>query len=165
MKNNNFEKWDYVISGKTNGLIRIIIFGVLAGFFAALTVDQIRPVPNKMLIVAVFFGLICTVLTVTLIRLINRYFCFKICIGEKGFFFQSNPFNGKYYNYNDILSCKEELKRIRHSVGYGDPVSYHYFFYFTDKDGKTQKILFEKSLFEREFEVLKNRIDKNLSSD
>lgn len=165
MKNNNFEKWDYVISGKTNGLIRIIIFGVLAGFFAALTVDQIRPVPNKMLIVAVFFGLICTVLTVTLIRLINRYFCFKICIGEKGFFFQSNPFNGKYYNYKDILGCKEELKRIRHSVGYGDPVSYHYFFYFTDKDGKTQKILFEKSLFEREFEVLKNRIDKNLSSD
>ena len=165
MKNNNFENWDYVVSGKTYGLIRIIVIGILAGFFAALTVDQLRPAPNKMLIVAIFFGLTCTVLTVTLIRLINRYFCFKICIGENGFFFQSNPFNGKYYNYKDILSCKEELKRIRHSVGYGDPVTYRYFFYFTDRDGKTQKILFEKSLFEREFEALKNRIDKNLSSD
>ena len=92
-------------------------------------------------------------------------FYFKICIGENGFFFQSNPFNGKYYNYKDILSCKEELKRIRHSVGYGDPVTYRYFFYFTDRNGRTQKILFEKSLFEREFEALKNRIDKNFSSD
>lgn len=165
MKNNNFENWDYVVSGKTYGLIRIIVIGILAGFFAALTVDQLRPAPNKMLIVAIFFGLICTVLTVTLIRLINRYFYFKICIGKNGFFFQSNPFNGKYYRYEEIVSCKEELKRIRHSVGYGDPVSYHYFFYFTDKDGKIQKILFEKSLFEREFEALKKRIDKNLSSD
>ena len=57
MKNNNFEKWDYVVSGKTNGLLRIIIIGVLAGIFAALTIDQLRPVSNKMLIVAVFSGL------------------------------------------------------------------------------------------------------------
>ena len=48
-------------------------FGYLtAGILAALTIDQLRPVPNKILIVAVFFGLICAVLTVTFIRLINR---------------------------------------------------------------------------------------------
>lgn len=46
MKNNNFENWDYVVSGKTYGLIRIIVIGILAGFFAALTVDQLRPAPN-----------------------------------------------------------------------------------------------------------------------
>ena len=161
MKNNNFEKWDYVVSGKTNGLLRIIIIGVLAGIFAALTIDQLRLVPNKMLIVAVFFGLICAVLTVKFIRLINRYFCFRICIGENGFFFQSNPFNGKYYRYEEIVSCKEKLKQARHSVGYGDPVTYRYFFCFTDKDGKTQKILFEKALFEKEFEALSERINRN----
>lgn len=161
MKNNNFEKWDYVVSRKTNGLLRIIIIGVLAGIFAALTIDQLRPVSNKMLIVAVFFGLICAVLTVTFIRLINRYFCFRICIGENGFFFQSNPFNGKYYRYEEIVSCKEKLKRAWHSVGYGDPVTYRYFFCFTDKDGKTQKILFEKALFEKEFEALSERINGN----
>ena len=114
-----------------------------------------------MLIVAVFFGLICAVLTVTFIRLINRYFCFRICIGENGFFFQSNPFNGKYYRYEEIVSCKEKLKQARHSVGYGDPVTYRYFFCFTDKDGKTQKILFEKALFEKEFEALSERINGN----
>ena len=161
MKNNNFEKWDYVVSGKTNGLLRIIIIGVLAGIFAALTIDQLRPVSNKMLIVAVFFGLICAVLTVTFIRLINRYFCFRICIGENGFFFQSNPFNGKYYRYEEIVSCKEKLKQAWHSVGYSDPVTYRYFFCFTDKDGKTQKILFEKALFEKEFEALSERINGN----
>ena len=161
MKNNNFEKWDYVVSRKTNGLLRIIIIGVLAGIFAALTIDQLRPVSNKMLIVAVFFGLICAVLTVTFIRLINRYFCFRICIGENGFFFQSNPFNGKYYRYEEIVSCKEKLKQARHSVGYGDPVTFRYFFCFTDKDGKTQKILFEKALFEKEFEALSERINGN----
>ena len=161
MKNNNVEKWDYVVSGKTNGLLRITIIGVLAGIFAALTIDQLRPVSNKMLIVAVFFGLICAVLTVTFIRLINRYFCFRICIGENGFFFQSNPFNGKYYRYEEIVSCKEKLKQAWHSVGYGDPVTYRYFFCFTDKDGKTQKILFEKALFEKEFEALSERINGN----
>ena len=160
-ENNNFEKWDYVVSGKTNGLLRIIIIGVLAGIFAALTIDQLRPVSNKMLIVAVFFGLICAVLTVKFIRLINRYFCFRICIGENGFFFQSNPFNGKYYRYEEIVSCKEKLKQAWHSVGYGDPVTYRYFFCFTVKDGKTQKILFEKALFEKEFEALSERINGN----
>ena len=160
-ENNNFEKWDYVVSRKTNGLLRITIIGVLAGIFAALTIDQLRPVSNKMLIVAVFFGLICAVLTVTFIRLINRYFCFRICIGENGFFFQSNPFNGTYYRYEEIVSCKEKLKQAWHSVGYGDPVTYRYFFCFTDKDGKTQKILFEKALFEKEFEALSERINGN----
>ena len=159
MKNSNFEKWDYIVSGKTNGPLRMIMIGVFAFFFAALTIDQLRPVPHKNRIIAVFFGLICTVLTVTLIRLINRYFCFKICIGENSFFFQSNPFNGKYYRYEDVTSCKEELKRVRHSVGHSDPVTYCYFFYFIDKDGKTQKIPFEKALFEKEFEVLSERIN------
>ncbi len=159
MKNNNFEKWDYVIQGKTNGLLRIIIIGILTGFFAALTIDQLRPVPKKMLIVAIFFGSICALLTVTLIRLINRYFYFKICIGKDGFFFQSNPFNGKYYNYDDISASKEELKKTRHSIGYGDPVSYNYFFSFTDKNDETKKILFEKALFEKEFDVLSKRIN------
>ncbi len=159
MKNRNIEQWDYVVSGKQYGITKIVIIGVLAIFFAALTIDQLKPIPNKMPILAIPFGCMWAILTVTLIRLINRYFCYKICIGQNGFFLSSNPFNGKYYRYEDIIGGSQELKKTRHSIGYGDTVTYNYYFFFTDKNRKTRRILFEKSLYEKEFNILCERIN------
>lgn len=158
-KNSNIEKWDYVVSGKPYGIMRIVIIGILAVFFAVLTIDQLKLTPNKMLIVAIFFGGICVTLTVTLIRLINRFFYYSVYIGKTGFFFRTNPFNGKYYRYADIKHCGEELVKSRRNAGTTDKTTYNYFFFFTDCKGNTKKILFEKALYEKEFDVLTRRIN------
>lgn len=96
------EKWDYVITGKPYGITRMVIAGVIAAFFIVLTIDQLQPGPNKMPFIALAFGGIATLMSVTFVRLIVRYFYYKICIGPKGFYFKTNPFNGKYYEYTEI---------------------------------------------------------------
>lgn len=47
MKINN-DEWDYIIDGKTNGLLAIIITAVPMAFFIALAIDQFQPSPNKL---------------------------------------------------------------------------------------------------------------------
>lgn len=89
-----FEKWDYVITGKPYGIMRMVIVGVIAAFFIVLTIDQLQPGPNKVPFIALAFGSIATLMSVTFVRLIVRYFYYKICIGPKGFYFKTSPFNG-----------------------------------------------------------------------
>lgn len=43
----------------------------------------------------------------------------------------------------------------------GASIGYFYFFYFTDKDGKTHKMQFNKALYEHEFNALKERINNS----
>ena len=109
------EKWDYVITGKPYGITRMVIVGVIAAFFIVLTIDQLQPGPNKMLFIALAFGGIATLMSVTFVRLIVRYFYYKICIGPKGFYFKTNPFNGKYYEYTEIERCGRGTIKVHHS--------------------------------------------------
>lgn len=157
------DEWDYKIDGKSNGKFRIIFLLIVAAFFTTLTIDQLKGTPNKSLIVAAIFGIVAVSSIYLLIKLLIRYFCFKVFIGKKGFYFQTNPFNSQYYEYSQIKSCREELKSSR--AGYASQVSqpaYFYYFYFTDKNGKTVKFQFEKSLYNHEFNVLKERINNSL---
>ena len=110
------EKWDYIITGRPYGIMRMVIVGALAAFFIVLTIDQLQPAPNKMAFVALAFGGIATLMTVTFIKLISRYFYYKICIGQRGFYFKTNPFNGKYYEYTDIERCGEMAIEAHHSA-------------------------------------------------
>lgn len=90
------------------------------------------------------------------------FFFVKVLVGKKGFYFQTNPFNGKYYEYTDVKNCYEELKTSRSGFAdSGTSTGYFYFFYFTDKDGKTHKMLFNKALYEHEFNALKERINNS----
>lgn len=50
------EKWDYIITGRPYGIMRMVIVGALAAFFIVLTIDQLQPAPNKMAFVALAFG-------------------------------------------------------------------------------------------------------------
>lgn len=159
MKN---EIWDYKIDGKTNGLARIIISGVLFVVFFILTIDQLQPHPNKYFPVALGFAGISAAFFIFLAVLSVRYFCFKIFVGKSGFYFQTNFSNGKYYKYSDIKSCREELKVYRHnhhSGSHSNSTLNYYYFIFTEKSGKTTKFQFEKSIHEREIDVLKERIE------
>lgn len=159
------EKWDYKIDGKQNGLIRLIIIFAVSVFFIVLTVDQFFGKGNKSMIVGFFFAAVAVSSLYIFIKLALRFFFFKVYIGEKGFYFQSNPFNGKYYEYGDIRDCFEELKTSRSGYSSGpSQTSYFYYFTFTDKSGKSTRFLFDKALYEHEFNELKERIFKVINS-
>lgn len=36
------EKWDYIITGRPYGIMRMVIVGALAAFFIVLTIDQLQ---------------------------------------------------------------------------------------------------------------------------
>lgn len=95
------------------------------------------------------------------VYLLNRYVNFKIYIGKDGFFYQTNPFNKSYFKYTDIKSASDEMVVYKHGrtggIG-GVDRTYHYYFTIVLKNGEKKKIVFEKNLHEREFEVLKKRI-------
>lgn len=156
------DEWDYKIDGKSNGKVRIIILFVITAFFTILTIDQLKGTLNKSLIVAAFFGIGAISSIYLLIKLLIRYFCFKVFIGKKGFYFQTNPFNSRYYEYSQIKNCREELKFSRANYSsYSSQPAYFYYFYFTDNENKTVKFQFEKALYEHEFNVLKERINNS----
>lgn len=94
--------------------------------------------------------------------LFNTFRFFEIQIGRDGFYFRTNPFNGRYYKYSEIRSCREVRKEIRfrrHGRSFGSRKYYSYF-EFTDDRGKTRKFFFEKSISEREINLLRERIEK-----
>ena len=152
----NTEKWDYKIDGKRHGLLRILIMLGIMVFFSVLAVDQLLPGENKYWQMALAFGFPAVMSAFVAVKLLVGYYCFKIYVGNKGFYFQTTPFNGKYYSYSQTKCAGEELKRY-HRRGNGS--SYVYYFNIIFKNGETQSIVFDKSLFEREFNVLKERIN------
>ena len=152
------EKWDYIISGKPYGITRMVVVGVVAAFFIVLTIDQLQPGPNKVPFVALAFGSIAVLMTVTLVKLIGRYFYYKICIGPRGFFFKTNPFNGKYYEYTDIERCGQGVLKAHPSAGSSASATERHFFYFTDRSGKKHEALLEYPLYKNEIIILIGRI-------
>lgn len=154
------EKWDYVITGKPYGITRMVIVGAIAAFFIVLTIDQLQPGPNKMLFIALAFGGIATLMSVTFVRLIVRYFYYKICIGPKGFYFKTNPFNGKYYEYTEIERCGRGTIKVHHSgTIIASPQVSRKFFCFIDRSGKKHEAILEGTLNEDEITILISRIN------
>lgn len=89
-----------------------------------------------------------------------RYKYLDIKIDREGFSFQTGPFNKKYYQYTDIVSCNEITKRIttnkNKAVG---TTFYRDYFLFTDKNGITRQFQYEKHLYNYEIYILKKRIN------
>lgn len=152
-------QWDYKIDGRHNAKAGILIFSLLWALFTVLAVDQLRDMPNKSIYLAFAFGGVSIPLLCIVIWLIIRYVCFKVLIGENGFYFQSAPLNGRFYQYSDIKNCREVLKTYHHH-GTDPSRSYHYYFFFTEKGGKSRKFVFEKLIYEREIDLLKERIKR-----
>lgn len=162
MKN---EKWDYKIDGKMYGITRLFIVGVLLVIFTILAIDQFQPHPNKYIQVALGFTFLACIFFGLFIYLLNRYLNFKIYIGKEGFYYQTNPFNKSYFKYNEIDSAIEEMVVHKHGNAggmRGVNRTYHYYFTIILNNGQQKKIIFEKSLFEKEFDVLKSRISKGV---
>lgn len=150
---------EYLIDGKVYGKTRIVIGFILLAIVAVLDAVIIKIggfiyllIPSSFMAISVLW------------LLIVRYLYFKIEIGQTGFYYRTNPFNGQHYEYNEITRCREIKKVVRHrAVGHSGSRTYYFYFEFTDIRGKTQKFQFEKPIHEREIAVLAERISKAIT--
>ncbi|MDO5124346.1 MAG: hypothetical protein Q4D44_06750 [Eubacteriales bacterium] len=149
------EKAEYLIDGKVFGKTRIVLAIVLLIVVTIIDAVIIKADGYAYLLVP---GTVLAVVAIWL--LIVRYLYFKIQIGENGFYYRTNPFNGQHYEYSEITNCREIKKVIRHrAVGRNGETVYYFYFEFTDVRGKTQKFQFEKPIHGYEVDVLKERIE------
>ena len=91
------------------------------------------------------------------VRVFSRGLFFKLKIQKDGFYCRTNPFDGRYYRYGDILDCclvEAERGTRRHETYYA------YYMKFTDRANRTHRVLYDKSLYEREMNELVARIER-----
>lgn len=148
---------EYVIRGRQNMGVGLVIIVLLLCAAIALNVQILRlGLPVFVLIPGMAVPLIALTL------LLNHFVFYRVSIGTDRFSVQTNPFNRKEYPYADIASYHEELKVQRHGrPGKGASTrSYYHYFIFADHNRTVRRFLFDKSLYEREINILKARIDK-----
>lgn len=150
------EKAEYLIDGKVFGKTRIVIGVVLLIIVAVIEAVVIQVSGSTLLVVP---GIIMALIVLGYL-IVNNLF-FKIQIGENGFYYRTNPFNGQRYEYCEITHCKKIKKvvRIRRPREAETP-KYYFFFEFTDVRGVTQKFQYEEPIHGYEVDVLKERIEK-----
>ena len=152
---------DITISGKVQGLTRIgilvCIIGIVLWLSFSLAREGLPPVSYVLAIIAS---------ACALVYMIVHYLFYRIDIKRDGFYCRTNPFNGQFYKYRDIASCKLiETRRKRVSVYRAGTRKTYYLYYlvFTDRSGKEHRIQYDKSLFEREINILLARMNQGQS--
>uniref|UniRef100_UPI0040292FE1 hypothetical protein n=1 Tax=Eubacterium sp. TaxID=142586 RepID=UPI0040292FE1 len=105
------DEWDYTISGKTGNTISLIFLFAVSAFLTVLSVDQLIGGQHKSVVLGLFLGAMALSFIVLFVKLAVMFFFVKVRVGKKGFYFQSNPFNGKYYEYTGVKNGYEELKK------------------------------------------------------
>lgn len=149
---------DYIISGKTQGVTRIavmcFIFGIIMWLSYNLAKEGMPLVDDVLPLLAAFCALVYVVM---------HYFFYRIEIKRDGFYCRTNPFNGQFYEYRNIVNCKVVEQRKKFGSAYRKGVrKTHYMHYliFTDKSGKEKSIKYDKGLFEREISILVSRMEE-----
>lgn len=151
------EEAEYLIDGKVFGRTRIVLAVVLLIVVAIIDAVIIKTTGHIYLAIP---GV--AIALFVLIYLINNNRFFKVEIKENGFYCRTGPFNGQYYDYEEIANCRRIKKVVRRRVHYyeaAEPI-YYFFFEFTDVSGKTRKFQFEDQIHGHEVKILKERIEK-----
>ena len=153
----NKEKAEYLIDGKAFGKTRIVAAFVLLIIVAIIDTVIIKATGHVYLAIP---G-VATALFI-LLYLLNSNMFFRVKIDAKGFYCRTNPFNGQYYEYDEITNCRRIKKVVRTRAHYyeADERRYYFFFEFTDVRGKTRKFAFEDPIHGHEVNVLMGRIEK-----
>ena len=122
------EKAEYLIDGKVFGKTRIVIAIVLLIVVSAIEAVIIKVTDIPYLAIP---GIAMSLFVI--IYLINSNMFFKVKIEKNGFYCRTNPFNGQYYEYNEITNCKRIKKVIRTRAHFyeADLPRYYFFFEFT----------------------------------
>ena len=140
---------EFVIPGKrkVGGLVifAMLLFPVLYLIFRWTSMPLIlRMIPVAVVLIPV-------------VKVFSHGLFFKLKIQKDGFYCRTNPFDGRYYRYGDILDCclvEAERGTRRHETYYA------YYMKFTDRANRTHRVLYDKSLYEREMNELVARIER-----
>lgn len=143
---------EIVITGKTEAGF-VVIPTILSLLMVVVTVMMLLAwnLPPILIAIPIIFEL------VTLAQILSLGLFYKVQIQKDGFYYRTNPFDGRYYRYGDILDCclvEAERGTRRHETYYA------YYMKFTDRANRTHRVLYDKSLYEREMNELVARIER-----
>lgn len=141
---------EFVIPGKrkVGGLVIFTVL-LLPVLYLILFVWTSMPLILRIIPVAVVL--------IPVVKVFSYGLFFKLMIQKDGFYCRTNPFDGRYYRYGDILDCclvEAERGTRRHETYYA------YYMKFTDRANRTHRVLYDKSLYEREMNELVARIER-----
>lgn len=141
---------EFVIPGKKKvGGLMIFAVLLLPVLYLILFVWTSMPLILRIIPVAVVL--------IPVVKVFSYGLFFKLMIQKDGFYCRTNPFDGRYYRYGDILDCclvEAERGTRRHETYYA------YYMKFTDLENRTHRVLYDKSLYEREMNELVARIER-----
>lgn len=141
---------EIVITGKPESVVIIIL--VIFGFpilYLMLFGWTTMPLIFRMIPVAI--------LLFSIVRAFSHGLFYMLKIQKDGFYCRTNPLNGRYYRYSDILDCclVESQRNMRRSA-----TRYGYYMKFTDCENQTHRVPYNKSLYEGEIDELVARIKR-----
>ena len=101
---------------------------------------------------------------VTLAQILSLGLFYKVQIQKDGFYYRTNPFDGRYYRYSDILDCRLVESQRQYGSRYNrGRIRKTYYFYdlkFIDSSHQTHRLPYNKSLYEGEIDELVARIER-----
>ena len=140
---------EIVITGKTEaGFVAIpTILSVLMAVVAVMILLAWN-LPPILIAIPIIFEL------VSLAQILSLGLFYKVQIQKDGFYCRTNPFDGRYYRYSDILDCRlvESQRQYgsRYNRGRMRQTYYFYDLKFIDRAHQTHRLPYNKSLYEGE---------------
>ena len=104
----------------------------------------------------------------SLAQILSLGLFYKVQIQKDGFYYRTNPFDGRYYRYSDILDCRLVESQRKFGSPYKRGVRQTYYFYdmkFVDRVHQTHRLPYNKSLYEGEIDELVARIERAHSDE
>lgn len=105
---------------------------------------------------------------VSLSQILSLALFYKVQLQKDGFYCRTNPFDGRYYRYSDILDCRLVESQRKFGSPYKRGVRQTYYFYdmkFVDRAHQTHRLPYNKSLYEGEIDELVARIERAHSDE
>lgn len=87
---------------------------------------------------------------------VNYYFFYRIDIYKDGFYVKTNPFNGKFYYYNEVTSARIDFKDILNKSG--RVTGTKCFLRFVNSQGKRRKVYFDDTYCINEIRLIIERV-------
>ena len=155
--------WEIVITGKKEAgfMVMPAIFSLIFLF----VIEKVLATQGAVLFARV---LPVAIVLVPIVRILSYGLFYKVQIQKDGFYCRTNPFDGRYYRYSDILDCRLVESQRKFGSPYKRGVRQTYYFYdmkFVDRAHQTHRLPYNKSLYEGEIDELVARIERAHSDE
>ena len=151
--------WEIVITGKKEAgfMVMPAIFSLIFLF----VIEKVLATQGAVLFARV---LPVVIVLVPIVRILSYGLFYKVQIQKDGFYCRTNPFDGRYYRYSDILDCRLVESQRQYGSRYNrGRIRKTYYFYdlkFIDSSHQTHRLPYNKSLYEGEIDELVARIER-----